>query len=116
MLKKRYFSAQSNFKTGIFCKLAFFLGILLLIISLFFIVSSFLIGEGSSGILQQIYDFSHTKIPNSETTYPSLILAFSILSLGVGIIFYFFHCQFSKLAKIADEIEKGEEIEDLPEN
>ena len=109
MFKKRYFSAHSDFKTGIFCKLAFFLGILLLIISVFFIINSFLIGEESSGVLQQIYDFS-------QTTYPNSILAFSIIFLAAGFILYFFHYQFAKLAKIADEIEKGEDFEDLPEN
>ena len=109
IFKKRYFSAKSDFKTGIFCKLAFFLGILLLIVSLFFIASSFLIGEGSSGILQQIYNFS-------QTTYPNTLLAFSIIFLAVGVILYFFYCQFAKLAKIADEIEKGEDFEDLTEN
>jgi hypothetical protein len=116
MFKKRYLSVQSDFKTGIFYKISFLLGILLLIISIFLIGSSFLLGEGNSGILQQIYYFSQTKIPNSETTYPNLILAFSIILLAVGVILYFFYCQFAKLAKIADEIEKGEEIEDLPEN
>lgn len=107
MFKKRYFSAHSDFKTGIFCKLALFLGILLLIISLFFIISSFIIGEGSSGILQQIYEFS-------QTNHPTSILAISMIIIAVGIIFYFFNCQFAKLAKIADEIE-NEDFEDLPE-
>lgn len=106
MFKKRYFSAHSDFKTGIFCKLAFFLGILLLVISMFFIVGSFLIDEASSGILQQIYSFS-------QTTYPNSILAFSIIFLAVGFILYFFHCQFAKLAKIADEVENEEDSKDL---
>ena len=108
MFKKRYFSAKSDYKTGIFCKLSFFLGIVLLILYLFFTVSSFLIGEGNSGILQQIYDFS-------QTTYPNSILAFSLILLAVGVILYFFHCQFAKLAKIADEIEKGEDFEESAE-
>jgi len=102
MFKKRYFSAHSDFKTGIFCKFSIFLGVLLIIIALFFIISGYLIGEGSAGILGQIYDFSNTTIPNS-------ILAFSIIFLAIGVILYFFHCQFAKLAKIADEIEKADE-------
>lgn len=106
MFKKRYHSAHSDFKTGITCKFAFFLGILLLIISLFFKISSFLIDSGSAGDLQPIYDFS-------QTTYPDSILAFSIISFFIGFILYFFHCQFAKLAKIADEIEKGEHSEDV---
>jgi hypothetical protein len=108
MFKKRYFSARSDFKTGIFCKLAFILGMSLLIISLFFIAGSFLIGEGSAGILQQIYDFS-------KTTHPTSILAFSIIIIAVGFILYFFHCQLAKLAKIADEIENEEDLEEPTE-
>jgi len=106
MFKKRYFSAHSDFKTGFLCKLAFFLGIVLLIVSIFFIASSFLIDEGSQGFYQQIYDFS-------QTTYPNSILAFSIIFFAVGFILYFFYCQFAKLAKIADEIEKGEDFEEI---
>jgi TRAP-type C4-dicarboxylate transport system permease small subunit len=108
MFKKRYFSAKSDFKTGIFCKLSFFLGIIVLIISLFFILGGYITGKGSSGIPLQIYEFSQTTIPVS-------LLAFSFIFLAVGIILYFFHCQFAKLAKIADEIEKGEDIEEKAE-
>jgi len=109
MFKKRYFSVKSDFKTGILCKFAFFLGILSLIVSIFFIISSFLIDSGSTGFLQDIYDFS-------QTTYPQSLLAISIIFFAFGFILYFFHYQFAKLAKIADEIEKGEDFEDLSEN
>lgn len=106
MFKKRYFSAHDDFKTGFFCKLTLFLGLVLLLIFIFSIISALIIGENSSGFAKQIYDFSQTDYPNS-------ILAFSIILFGVGAILYFFHCQFSKLAKIADEIEKAEDLEDL---
>ena len=101
MFKKRYFSASDDFKTGFLCKFTLFIGILLLIIFLFFKISSLIIGFGSSGFLGQIYDFS-------QTTYPNSILAFSMILIFVGIVLYFFNCQFAKLAKIADEIENGE--------
>jgi uncharacterized membrane protein len=104
MFKKRYFSAHDDFKTGFLCKFTLFLGIFLLIIFIFLKISSFIIGKGSSGLVGQIYDFS-------QTTYPSSILAFSIIFLFVGVVLYFFSCQFAKLAKIADEIEKGEDLE-----
>jgi len=108
MLKRRYFSVHSDFKTGFFYKLSLFLGVFLLIVFIFLKASSFLIGGGSSGIPQQIYDFS-------QTTYPESILAFSIILIAVGFILYFFHYQFGKLAKIADEIEKGEDFEEQSE-
>ena len=106
MFKKRYFSAHDDFKTGFFCKISLFLGLVLLLISIFFIVSGFIIGDNSSGFVKQIYDFSQTNYPNS-------LLAFSIILFAISIILYFFYCQFSKLAKIADEIEKAENLDDF---
>ena len=106
MFKKRYFSAHEDFKTGFLCKFSLFLGILLLVISIFFKVSSFIIGQNSSGFAGQIYEFS-------QTTYPNSILALSIIFLFTGVVLYFFSCQFAKLAKIADEIENEEELEDI---
>lgn len=69
-------------------------------------ISGLIIRENSSGFAKQIYDFS-------QTTYPNSLLAFSIILFAIGIILYFFHCQFSKLAKIADEIEKAENLDDI---
>ena len=108
MFKKRYFSAHEDFKTGFLCKFTLTLGIVLLIIFIFFKASSFIIGNDSSGFAGQIYDFS-------QTTYPDSILALSIIILFVGIVLYFFSCQFAKLAKIADEIEKGKDLEEPSE-
>jgi hypothetical protein len=105
MFKKRYFSAGSDFKTGFLYKLSFFLGLSLLIIFIFFKVSSFIIGEKNSGILNDIYNFAQTK-------YLESILAFSIIFIAVGFILYFFYSQFEKLAKIADDIENEEDSED----
>jgi len=106
MFKNRYFSAKNDFKTGFLFKFLFFLGILLLIVFIFLKVSSFFIGDESSGIFRQIYDFAQTTAPDS-------ILAFSIILIAVSFIFYFFHSQFAKLAKIADEIENEEGLEDI---
>jgi len=106
MFKKRYFSAQDDFKTGSLCKVTLFLGFSLLIIFLFSKISALIIDKNSPGLAKQIYDFSQTSYPNS-------ILAFSIILIGIGAILYFFHCQFTKLAKIAEEIEKSENSEDV---
>ena len=106
MFKKRYFSARSDFKTGFFFKLFFFLGILLLIFFIFLKISSNIIEQNSSGFLLQLYDFT-------QTSYPDSILALSIIFFAIGFILYFFHCQFAKLSEIADEIENKEDIEDF---
>ena len=91
MFKKRNISVYSDFKTGFFCKFFVILGSIFLI---FYIIQKTIslvkIGENTLGI----------------------ILAFAILSLGLGFILYFLSSQFTKLAKIAEEIEK----EDLDEN
>lgn len=108
MAKKRYFSVYSDFKTGFLFKLLLIFGVFLLLVYIFFKISSFVIGSGGSSIVGQIYDFS-------QTTYPNTILAFSIILLGVSAIFYFFHYQFAKLAKIADEIENEENSDILDE-
>ena len=105
MLKKRYFSVHNDFKTGFLCKFSLCLGIVLLMIFIFFKAYSVIICPGISGFLGQLYDFS-------QTTYPNSILAFSLILLFVGIVLYFFNCQFVKLAKIAEEIENGE-FEDI---
>lgn len=85
MVKKRYFSAHSNFKTGIMYKIFFILGFILLIIYLMDLFLHFFEpGESVSGVL----------------------LALSILFIGGSFLLFFVSCQFAKLAKIADEIEK----------
>ena len=61
--------------------------------------------QNNTGFLQSFYDLSQSRVADS-------IIAFSIVFLGVGIILYFFHLQFAKLSKIADEIENEEEIKD----
>ncbi|MEM0493454.1 MAG: hypothetical protein QXS02_05840 [Candidatus Thermoplasmatota archaeon] len=43
-----------------------------------------------------------------------IVLAFSILFIGVGLLLYFFHIQFRKLSRIAEEVESmNEEMEKL---
>jgi len=105
MTKTRYFSTQDDFKTGFTCKLTLFFGLILLLIFIFSKLIAFIAGNNSTGFLKQIYDFSQTSAPNS-------ILAISLILLAVGVILYFFHCQFAKLARIADEIEKSDDQED----
>jgi hypothetical protein len=92
MLKKRKISVYSDLKTGFFCKFFLFLGLILLIFY----------------IIQRIIPLIAVK-----ENILGIILAFSILFLGTGIIVYFFNCQFAKLAEIANEIEHGEESENL---
>ena len=92
MFKKRNISVYSDLKTGFFCKFFVILGAILLI---FYIIHPTIplvvLGENTLGI----------------------ILAFAILSLGLGFILYFLSRQFAKLAKIAEEIEQEDLNEDV---
>ena len=93
MFKKRNISVYSDLKTGFFCKFFVILGAILLI----------------SYIIQKTIPL----VVLGENTL-GIILAFAILSLGLGFILYFLSRQFAKLAKIAEEIEKdlNEDVED----
>lgn len=91
MFKKRNISVYSDLKTGFFCKFLLILGIVLLIFYIIQKTISFDIDENIVGSL----------------------LAFAILSLGLGFILYFLSRQFAKLAKIAEEIEKEDVTEDI---
>ena len=105
MFKERRFSAHEDFRTGIFCKFSLFLGFFLLLFYVFLKIISLFIGQNDTGFLQTIYNLSQSSVADS-------IIAFSIVFLGVGFILYFFHLQFVKLSKIADEIENEEEIKE----
>ena len=92
MFKKRNISVYSDLKTGFFCKFLLILGGILLIFYIIQITIPLVeIGEDILGPL----------------------LAFAILSLGLGFILYFLSCQFAKLAEIAKEIENEDSAEDI---
>ena len=92
MFKKKNISVYSDLKTGFFCKLLIILGAILLIFY----------------IIQKTIPF----IEIGEDILDSL-LAFAILSLGLGFILYFLSRQFAKLAEIAKEIENADIEEDI---
>jgi hypothetical protein len=89
MVRQRIISAHSDLKTGFFCKFFVVLGIILLVI---YLVETFFRPIGLGG------------------TATGAFLAFAILSIGLGVILYFFACQFAKLSEIAEEIEADESL------
>jgi amino acid transporter len=101
MLKKKYYSVYDDLRTGFFYKVLLYLGIILLILFILLKVFSLLFSETDVDIFKYLYELSQSSIADS-------IIAFSIVFIGLGIILYFFFCQFKKLAKIADELEKEE--------
>ncbi len=94
MVKKHIFSAHNDLKTGFFSKFFLILG----------------------GILFILYIVESLAHPlKLSTDVNGTILAFVILCVGLGLISYFFSCQFSKLSKIAEEIENDESLMDTEE-
>jgi len=86
-----------------------FLGLFLLFVYIFLKIGSLLISRNDTSFLHLIYDLS-------QSSYMDSIIAFSIMFLGIGFILYFLHCQFAKLAEIADEIENENKDEEFDQN
>lgn len=99
MVKKKNFSAHYDFNTGFLSKFfIIFGGVLLCLAVLFSIISVFLPDQplGISSFFSNVIDSGFIDIS----------FALSIIFIGVGFILWFLHRQFSKLADIADDIEK----------
>jgi len=105
MVKIKYFSVYNDFRTGLFCKISFILGFILLIVYAIIKIIFFVSDENSSGFIKTIYDFSQ----NSQS---DAIIAFSLLFFALGVILLFFHYQFAKLAKIAEDIENSNDLDE----
>ena len=106
MFKKKYYSARYDFKTGFFCKFTLFLGVILLAVYLLAKLSAQTVGNPDVRIFQVIYEFS-------QSNSAEVVLAFSLILIAIGFMLYFLHCQFAKLAKIVEEIENEEELEEI---
>lgn len=104
MIKEKRFSPHQDFKTGIFFKVSILLGIILLILYLVLRLIDNVTEVADSGLISIIQNLANSSI--AET-----ILAFAIILIGLGLIAYFFHIQFSKLSKISEEIEGEDQIE-----
>lgn len=94
MVKKHIFSAHTDMKTGFFYKFFLILGCIFLILYIVEVVA-------------------HPLSLSNDAT--GTILAFTILLIGLGLIAYFFSCQFAKLSKIAEEVENDEALMDTEE-
>jgi hypothetical protein len=91
MAKKHIFSAHTDMKTGFFCKFFLILGFIFLILYIVEVIAHPL---------------------NLSNDMTGTFLAFTILFIGLGLIAYFFSCQFAKLSKIAEEVENDESLMD----
>jgi hypothetical protein len=94
MGRKHFFSAHTDLKTGLLCKVSLISGCFLF-------------------LLYVVEAAAHPLQLEDDTT--GIVLAFSILFLGLGLILFFFSCQFAKLSKIAEEVENDETLLDEEE-
>jgi hypothetical protein len=94
MVKKHIFSAHNDMKTGFFCKFFLILGCIFLFLYIVEVVAHPL---------------------NLSDDMTGTILAITILLIGLGLIAYFFSCQFAKLSKIAEDVENDETLMDTEE-
>jgi uncharacterized membrane protein len=94
MVKKHFFSTHNDLKTGVFCKFSLIIGCIIFIM---YLMESLL----------HLFGFNDDTI--------GALLAFAILFLGLGLISYFFSCQFKKLSKIAEEVENDTSLMDTEE-
>lgn len=100
MVKKKNFSVHHDFNTGFLSKCFIVFGIVLLALAVFFSLISFFLSDQSSGVSS----FFSNVI---DAGFIDISFAFTIIFIGIGFILWFLHRQFTKLADIADDIEKN---------
>lgn len=101
MMKEKYFSVYSDFKTSILSKVFFLFSGILIFVVIILKVFYFLFPDSTDG-------FDGYLVSLANSSFIDVCLALIILSAGLGAITLFFHRQFKKLSAIADEIEKVE--------
>ena len=85
-MKKRIYPANYDFGTGFFSHLFLIIGSILLLI-----------------YLNENYNPYNLSLTQSML---EIILSFSIIFIGLGMLLYLLHYLFMKLSRIADEVEK----------
>lgn len=99
MIKERHFSVNNDFHTGFFSKIFFILAFIIFLVVMFCVIIGLLFPTETSGIIGLI-----VGIAQSSTV--DMLVAFLIITLGIGFILFFFKRQFDKLDEIAKEFEK----------
>ena len=106
MIRERHFSVKNDFRTGLFSRLFFIFSIFLIILLVFILSIGFVFSSETSGFFGFVAGLYHSSLVD-------ILVAFLIISLGLGAILFFFKKQFAKLDEIAkefeDELEGGDE-------
>jgi len=99
MLKERHFSVNNDFHTGFFSKIFFIIALIIFLVVFISIIVGFLFPTETSGIIGLIVGIAHSSTVD-------MLVAFLIITLGIGVILLFFKRQFDKLDEISKEFEK----------
>ena len=99
MIKERHFSVNDDFRTGFFSKIFFIIAFIIFLVVIFSVIVGLIFPTATSGIIGLI-----VGIAQSSTI--DILVAFLIITLGIGVILFFFRRQFGKLDEIAKEFEK----------
>ena len=86
-------------------KALIFIGLALVFIFIFLKIATLFVSSESTGFLKGLYDISVSNISEISISLGAIILFF-------GFLLIFFSRQFEKLADIADEIEKCEDLDE----
>ncbi|MFH1013130.1 MAG: hypothetical protein V1769_01300 [Thermoplasmatota archaeon] len=105
MFRERHFSVQNDFHTGFFSRLFFIFAFILVVLILFIAIIGMSFAIETNGIIGVIVGLYHSSIID-------VLLAFLIITVGLGGILYFFNRQFAKLNEIAKELDDEEESND----
>ncbi|MEF8879157.1 MAG: hypothetical protein V5A64_02040 [Candidatus Thermoplasmatota archaeon] len=102
-MAKKFYSTHNDFTTGLLSKITITLGVILLILFIFLKTIAFFFAASNNIFFSFVYGVAYSDISGS-------MIAFSVLLIGVGVILCFIHTQFAKLAEIASEVEKNEDL------
>lgn len=99
MIKERHFSVNNDFHTGFISKIFFIFAFIIFLLVLFIVIVGLLFPTETNGFIGLIVGLA-------QSSTVDMLVAFLIITLGIGVIVLFFKRQFDKLDEIAKEIEK----------
>ncbi len=97
MIRKKHVPMPNDFRTGFFSRLFFVVAFILLLLVLCIASIGIFFSSVTIGIIGFIVGLYHSSILDT-------LLAFLIITIGIGGILYFFNRQFAKLDEIAKEL------------
>ena len=99
MIRKKFFSVKNDFRTGILSRVFLALAFILFFCIMIILTIGILFSNETNGIIGIVVGFYHSSVID-------ILLAFLIITVGLGGILWFFNRQFVKLDIIANEFDE----------